>query len=94
MGTGKGITKSCTYGYDDLQIKLSDIFFDDALLRDVDSDIRELELNGGVRRNVNEYKNTTETEAISTEKAIELAKNEVSIEYDRIFAGFDETKSI
>ena len=67
---------------------------DDVVLRSVDEDILNLKLNGGIKRDSGEYKNITETIKLTKKSAIELAKIEVTIEYDRIFVGFDNVENI
>ena len=56
----------------------------DYVLRIPDTKIRDKEL----------YKNTTATEIVTKEKAIEQAKNELIIPYDVIIVRYDETQSI
>ena len=87
----KGITKSVTCSYDDMEAHFTD---DGVILRRFDSYVKLHELYGAIKRDESQYKNTTETDATTKENAVELAKNEVTIDYDRFFIGFDDEKSI
>jgi len=56
--------------------------------------LSRLEWSGGITKDPSEFVNITETKIKTKEKAIELAKNEVTIKYELIDVYYDKKKRI